>query len=72
MDEMRITTNFMRNMISKIVKAILRKKTGYDIDIQLNDVNAKFSDGKAHVHLNLDAELSSAELMKILKNVGLN
>lgn len=69
---MKIATKFMRSMISKIVKKVLRQKTGYDIDIQLNDASANFTDGKAHVHLDIDAELGGTELMKILKNVGLN
>ena len=35
MDEMKIVSKFTTNMISKLVKMVLRKKLGYDIDIQL-------------------------------------
>ena len=33
MDEMKIVSKFTTNMISKLVKMVLRKKLGYDIDI---------------------------------------
>lgn len=68
---MKIVSDFMRGTISKIVKIVLRKKTGYDIDIRLNDVKVTVNDGKSHIHLDLDAELEKSELMKILKDIGL-
>lgn len=71
MDEMKITSKFMRNVLSKIVNTALRKKTGYDICIQLNDANARFADGKARIHMDIDAEVETAELIKILKSIGL-
>ena len=45
---------------------------GYNVDIQLNELNASISDEKAHVHVSIDADMSKAELMKILKKIGLN
>lgn len=72
MDEMKIVSKFTTNMISKLIKMALRKKLGYNIDIQLNEVKASVSDGKTHVHLDVDAELDKDELTKILKNIGLN
>ena len=36
---------------------VLRKKLGYDIDIQLNEIKTTITDGKTHVHLDVDAEL---------------
>lgn len=72
MDEMKIVSKFTTNMISKLVKMVLRKKLGYDIDIQLNEIKTTIADGKTHVHLDVDAELEKEELMKILKKIGLN
>lgn len=39
MDEMRIVSKFTRGIISKAIKMVIRKKTGYNIDIQLNEAN---------------------------------
>ncbi len=71
MDEMKIVSKFTTNMISKLVKKVLRKKTGYNIDIQLNAITASINDGRTHIHLDVDAELEKDELTKILKSVGL-
>lgn len=71
MDEMKIVSKFTTNMISKLVRKVLRKKTGYDIDIQLNRITASINDGRTHIHLDVDAELDKDELTKILKNIGL-
>ena len=51
---------------------VLHKKLGYNVDIQLNELNASISDEKAHVHVSIDADMSKEELMKILKKIGLN
>lgn len=72
MDEMKIVSKFTTNVISKLVKMVLRKKFGYDVDIQLNEIKTTITDGKTHVHLDVDAELDKEELLKILKNIGLN
>ncbi|WP_350336428.1 CTP synthase [[Clostridium] symbiosum] len=72
MDEMKIVSKFTTNMISKLVKMVLRKRLGYDIDIQLNEIKTTITDGKTHVHLDVDAELEKEELVKILKKIGLS
>lgn len=72
MDEMRITSVFTRGIVSKILRKVIRKKTGYEVDIQLNDVTTTIQNGKTHLHVDIDAELDKDELIKILKNVGLN
>jgi hypothetical protein len=72
MDEMKIVSNFTRGIISKILKKVIKKKTGYNMDIQLNSITTTVSDGETHVHLDMDAELDKEELMKILKSIGLD
>lgn len=71
MDEMRIESRFMTGIISKLVTLAIRKKFGYDIKLNLNEVNASVIGGKTRVHLDLDAELDTEELTKILKSIGL-
>lgn len=72
MDEMKISSKFTRMLLSKLAKGVLHKKLGYNVDIQLNELNASISDEKAHVHVSIDAYMSKEELMKILKKIGLN
>ena len=72
MDEMRIVSKFTRGIISKASKMVVHKKTGYNVDIQLNEITTTINDGKTHLHLDVDAELEKDELIKILKSIGLN
>lgn len=72
MDEMIIRSKFTRGLLSKLLKGVLRKKLGYSLDIQFNELDASINDEKAHIHLNVEADMSKEELMKILKNIGLN
>lgn len=69
---MNIVSKFTRGVFSKVAKMALKKKTGYEVDIQLNELTVTVIDGKAHVHLNADAELEKDELVKILKMNGLD
>lgn len=71
MDEMKIGSKFTTGIISKLAALAIRKKFGYDIKLNLNEVNATVVDGKTHIHLDVDAELDKDELTKILKNIGL-
>mgnify|MGYP004513667571 FL=1 len=72
MDEMRIVSKFTRGIISKAIKLVIHKKTGYNVDIQLNEAIVTVNDGKTHLHLDVDTELSKDELISILKSIGLN
>ena len=69
---MRIVSKFTRGIISKAIKMLIRKKTGYDVDIQLNEVTTTIADGKTHLHVDVDAEIGKDELINILKSIGLN
>ena len=71
MDEMRISTKLMKGLIAKILKTMIKKKVGYDVDICLHDLVITNDGNKACIHLNIDAELTKEELAKILKAMGL-
>lgn len=68
MDEMKISSDFTTNLISKLLSRIIRKKTGCDICIQLNKINTIILNGKLYAHIDLDAEVEKKELLKLIKN----
>lgn len=68
---MKISSKFMKNMVAKLVKRAVKKKVGYEVDIQLNELAVTVTDGTAHVHINIDGELGKDELTKILGTIGL-
>ena len=71
MDEMKLnlTSKFMKGIVTKILATVIRKKLGYKIDIQLNDVIVVARDGKVHIHADVDAETTDEEFAKIIKSV---
>lgn len=71
-DEMKIGTNFMKGMLSKVINMTVKRKLGYDVGVKLNDFNVRVTDEKAHVHLNIDCDMSQAELTKVLAALGLS
>ena len=71
MDELKIKTKLMRGMLSKVIELLIRKKTGYKIKIQLNDIDVSITDDVAHVHLNVDGDIDVNEFKKISRIIGL-
>ena len=74
MDEMLINlrSKFMRKVVSKLLSKSIKSKTGYEIDVRFDELNASFEDGEITVKANLEAKLSKEEFMKILKSQGLD
>lgn len=74
MDEMKVklSTKFMRGIVSKLVSKLIYKKTGYKVNIQLNGLDISIIDGETKVNANVEAKLSSDEFMKLIKTVGLD
>ena len=71
MDELKLNLNskFMNGIVTRLLGTIIRKKIGYDIDIQLNSVNVVAKDGKVHLHLDVDAETTNEEFMRMMKSI---
>lgn len=74
MDEMklRLSTKFMRKIVAKLLTRFIYKKTGYEIDIQLNDLNISVIDGETKIAANVELNADSKEFMKFIKEVGLD
>lgn len=70
MDELKLVlhTRFMRSVVTKMLSKAIFKKTGYDVDIQLNKIEAETYEGKIRIHMDIDAELNKEDLVKILKS----
>ena len=69
MDHMIVRTKFMKNLIAKIVRRTIRKKVGYDVELDISDLEVTFDDGtgKAIIHLNVNAMMDKEELKKMIK-----
>ena len=67
MDELKVTSKFMTMMISKLVKTVIYKKFGYDVNIRINEIGITSVDENIHVHLNVDGDINSDEFKKFTK-----
>ena len=71
MDEMKLESKWIRGIVSKLIKKILRDKSGCNVDVQLNNFRTTVIDEKTHVHLDIELDLSKDEIDKLLKGIGL-
>ena len=73
MDELKmsLSTKFMKGIVTKIISKAILKKTGYNIDIQLNEIKLETVDGKVCLHADVDAEINNEDFINIIKNKGL-
>lgn len=71
MDEMRVSSKFTTGILSKLLERVIRKKLGFDVAFNLNEVDVTISNGKAQIHLDAFADVEKDELMKLLEKVGL-
>lgn len=74
MDEMKLklTTGFMRNIVSKLVSRYIYKKTGYKVELKLNDLDINFVDGETEIKTNVELKLNSKEFSKLIKSIGID
>ena len=63
MDEMRLklSTKFMKGILAKFIARSIRKKYGYKINIQINEIDFNMIGGETSIHLDVYAKLSSEE-----------
>ena len=70
MDELKITSKIMTKIISKGIAMVIKKKLGYNVDIQVHEIRATVNDGKAHVYLNAEGDVDIKEFKKFTKSIG--
>ena len=73
MDELKLvlSTKFMRGIITKMIRKAIFKKTGYEIDIQINKIKVETYDDKICLHMDANAEINSEDFANIVKSSGL-
>lgn len=71
MDELKITSKIMTKIISKGIAMTIKKKLGYNVNIQVHEIRATVNDGRAHVYLNAEGDVDINEFKKITKVIGL-
>lgn len=69
MDIMKIESKFMTGLIGKMIERLLRKKTGRDVKVQLNELGVQnITDDVISAKINLEVRMSKKELSKLLES----
>lgn len=69
MDEMRISTKFMQNLISKIIRKVLNKKLGMNPEISFGSpIELKIDGDTAQIHVDITANVPTEEILKLIKD----
>ena len=71
MDELKIASKIMTKIISKGIAMAIKKKLGYNVDIQIHEIRATVNEGRAHVYLNAEGDVDINEFKKFTKLIGL-
>lgn len=68
MDEMKLklSTKFMRGIVSKLIARSIYKKYGYRVNVQLNDLDINIIDGETTINANVEAKINSDEFRKMM------
>lgn len=72
MDELKLKlyTQPLKALVSTIIAKAIRKKTGHEVLIRINDVSIENDEnGKLNFHIDVDGQLTQDELIKILKSM---
>lgn len=71
MDEMRVKlhTNFMKNIVSKLIAKFIYKKFGYKVNIKLDNLDIWAIDGDTTIKVNVEANIKSDDFKKLMKKL---
>lgn len=67
MDEMKINSHFTTGIISRLIEKKLTKLIGFDIDINIKELDATINEGKIQLHIDMDANADKTILLKVLE-----
>lgn len=70
MDELKLilTTGFTKRIVTKIIAKGIKKKTGYDVNIELNEITVELVGQKVCVHVDAKAEMHGDDLIALAKS----
>lgn len=71
MDKLILETPFVKGILAGFIGRALKKKLGYNIDIQIYNINAISENGKIRLRADMAAETTTEEFSKIIKKAGL-
>lgn len=74
MDEMKfkLSTKFMKCVAAKVIAKMIKQKTGYKVDIQLNDLDIWMLNGNTTLKVNAEVNMKSDEFNRLMKTIEMD
>lgn len=69
MDILNIKSDFMKMIMARFIKKMVKAKTGQAIDISLTDCRITFDGTDAKIHICGDVSIPKQDIMNLLKKV---
>lgn len=69
-DIMSIKSKFMRGVVSKLLSMAIKSKTGYKVNIDLEDLDIKIDDETAHLHISGNVDINVNDLKTFMKVIN--
>ncbi len=66
MDELKIRTDFMKGIISRVIRKILRKKLGEEISIIIDDIDLVVGNEVTRIHIDVKATAPNSVVKKLI------
>lgn len=72
MDELKLVfaTKWMRGIVTRIIKKAIFKKTGYEVDVQINKIIVETNEGKVSLKLDAEANMNKDDFVGLIKQIG--
>lgn len=67
---LKISTKILKNFIGKMLSKQLGKKLGYNIKIQLNDLNIDAAKDDIKIHVDIDGLLTKDDFYNVINELG--
>ena len=67
MDEVKIQTNFIKSILSRIVKNLIHKKLGVWCDLDIKQLHLENNGEKTKLTVELDAKIATSDFVPILQ-----
>ena len=67
--KLKLGSIIMKGVITGFLKKQIKNKFDAEVEIQINDLDVSVENGKAHLHIDIDGDLTGDELAKLIKNL---
>lgn len=66
MDQLKVESDMMKSLLGRLIKKIIKKKTGCDISLSFKDFDVVVDDKDAIMHLDVNVKMPKGNLVNLV------